>query len=98
MQNFVIIVLIIVAVVAMVLGGWISFADMDNSATITVHKDEVKKDTEQAVKKSEEFIEDAASEGRKLIDKTEETSVSDEPVKEESGFKSEPSKAVDSPR
>ncbi|QDT90216.1 hypothetical protein [Gimesia algae] len=98
MQNVIIIVLIIVAVAAMVLGGWISFAEMDDSATMTIHKNEVKKDTEQAVKKGEEFVEDAAREGRKLLDNTEDAANSDEPFKGESDLNRDQSEALETPK
>ncbi len=73
MQNLIIVILIIVAVVAMVLGGWISFSNFDDDATMTIHKNEVNHDTEEAVQKGEEFIEKAADQGRKLIDQSEDS-------------------------
>jgi len=51
MQNIIIIILIIVAVAAMILGGWVSFANLDDRATMTIHKTEVKQDTESVLKK-----------------------------------------------
>ena len=98
MQNVTIVILIIVAIIAIVLGGWISFADMDDSATMTFHKSEVKKDTEQAVKKGEELVKDAAREGRKLIDNTEDAVDSDEPAEEEADFEPEQSEVLETPR
>lgn len=71
MQNLMMILLIVVAVVTMVLGGWVSFANLDESATITIHKEAVKQDTESAIKKGETLVEDAAQQGRDLIDQTE---------------------------
>ncbi|QDT41677.1 hypothetical protein Pan241w_17400 [Gimesia alba] len=73
MQNLIVIILIIVAVVAMVLGEWVSFADLNESSTITIHKDEVKKDTESALEKGEALIEDATQQGRDLIDQTQDS-------------------------
>ncbi|QDV49781.1 hypothetical protein Enr17x_18020 [Gimesia fumaroli] len=70
MQNLIVIILIIVAVVAMVLGGWVSFADLDESSTITIHKDEVKKDTESALEKGESLLDDATQQSRDLIGQT----------------------------
>ncbi len=98
MQNVIIIVLNIVAVVAMVVGGWISFADLDDSATMTIHKNEVKKDTEQAVRKGEELVEDAAREGRKLMNQTEDAIDSEESVEEESDINRNQTEALDTPR
>lgn len=98
MQNVIIIVLIIVAIVAMVLGGWVSFADRDDSATITIHKNEVEEDTEQAVKKGEEIVQDAAREGRKLFDGVEDAADSDEPVTQESDSDPDQAKVFKTPR
>ncbi|QDU49243.1 hypothetical protein [Gimesia panareensis] len=68
MQNSTIILLIVVAVVAMVLGGWISFTDSGDSASMTIHKDKMKQDTEAAVEQGEEFLKDTTDEGKQLID------------------------------
>ena len=73
MQNLIVIILIIVAIVAMVLGGWVSFADLNESSTITIYKDEVKKDTESALEKGKALIEDATQQGRDLIDQTQDS-------------------------
>lgn len=73
MQNLTIIILIVVAAIAMFVGGWVTFADVGQEATITIHKEEMKKDTESAIRKGEELIEDAAREGRELIDEAEES-------------------------
>jgi len=90
MQNVIIILLIIIAVVAMVFGGWVSFSNVDDSATMTIHKKEVKQDTEEAVQKGAELIEKATDQGRKLIDQDEN---SQSPQTD-----SESSKQVETPR
>ncbi|QDV17517.1 hypothetical protein Pan153_21700 [Gimesia panareensis] len=68
MQNSTIILLIVVAVVAMVLGGWISFTDSGDSASMTIHKDKMKQDTEAAVEQGEEFLKDTTDKGKQLMD------------------------------
>ena len=98
MRSIIIIVLILVALVAMVLGGWISFSDKDDSASMTIHKNEVKKDTEEAVQKGEDLVKDAAREGRKLIDKAEDEIDSEEPVEAEPDVKVEQPQASETPR
>lgn len=94
----IIIVLIIVALGAMVLGGWISFSDKDEDASMTIHKNEVKKDTEEAVQKGEDLMKDAAREGRKLIDKTEDEIDPEEPVEAEPDVSGEQPQTLETPR
>ena len=79
MQNIIIIILIIVAVAAMILGGWVSFANLDDRATMTIHKTEVKQDTESVLKSGEDLAEEAVAQSRKLIDQADDS----EPVKSE---------------
>lgn len=66
MQNSTIILLIIVATAAMVLGGWISFSDSGDSASMTIHKEKVKADTESAVEEGKELFQETADQGEKL--------------------------------
>ena len=60
-------ILIVAAVVAMVLGGWVTFSDSGDSASMTLHKEKVKQDTEAAVEKGEEFLKDTTDKGKQLI-------------------------------
>lgn len=84
MQNMIIIVLIIGAVVAMVFGGWVSFANLDDSATMTIHKEEVKQDTESVIKRGEDLVERAVDEGQKMIDQTDDSKpVQSEPANQQ---------------
>lgn len=73
MQNIIIIVLIVGAVAAMVFGGWVSFANLDDSATMTIHKEAVKQDTESVIKSGEDLAEKAAEQGRKMIDQADDS-------------------------
>ncbi|QDU09805.1 hypothetical protein [Gimesia aquarii] len=70
MQSFTVILLIIVAMLAMAIVGWISFATFEDGATITINTKEMQEDTEAAIDKSEEFVEKAARKGRKLINQS----------------------------
>ena len=82
----------------MVLGGWISFSDKDEDASMTIHKNEVKKDTEEAVQKGEDLVKDAAREGRKLLDKAEDEIDTEEPVEAEPDVSTEQPQALETPR
>lgn len=68
MSNTTVVILIIVAVAAMALGGWISFTDSGDSASMTIHKEKMKEDTKAAVEQGEEFLESAADKGENLIE------------------------------
>ena len=61
--------IIVLAVIAMVFCGWLTFRQTDGSASVTLHKNEVKSDTKAAVEKGEELIDAAVEEGRDLIGK-----------------------------
>ncbi|MCA9034867.1 MAG: hypothetical protein KDA91_07055 [Planctomycetaceae bacterium] len=63
------ILIIGVAVLLMVVGGWVTVTNTDGSTTVTLDKDEVKADTAEAVKKGEDLVDGAVQEGRDLIDR-----------------------------
>ncbi|MFI4847524.1 MAG: hypothetical protein ACIAZJ_00375 [Gimesia chilikensis] len=68
MRNSTVIILIIVAVVAMAFGGWISFNDSGQKASVTIHKEKIKQDTESAVEQGEKLVNKATSKSKELID------------------------------
>ena len=68
MRNSTVIILIIVAVVAMAFGGWISFNDSGEKASVTIHKEKIKQDTESAVEQGEKLVNKATSKSKELID------------------------------
>lgn len=68
MRNSTVIILIIVAVVAMAFGGWISFNDSGEKASVTIHKEKIKQDTESAVEQGEKLVNEATSKSKELID------------------------------
>lgn len=68
MRNSTVFILIIVAVVAMAFGGWISFNDSGEKASVTIHKEKIKQDTESAVEQGEKLVNKAASKSKELID------------------------------
>ncbi|MEQ8851963.1 hypothetical protein [Gimesia sp.] len=67
MRNSTVIILIIVAVVAMAFGGWISFNDSGEKASFTIHKEKIKQDTESAVEQGEKLVNKATSKSQELI-------------------------------
>lgn len=68
MRNSTVIILIIVAVVAMAFGGWISFNDSGEKSSVTIHKEKIKQDTESAVEQGEKLVNKATSKSKELID------------------------------
>ena len=68
MRNSTVFILIIVAVVAMAFGGWISFNDSGEKASVTIHKEKIKQDTESAVEQGEKLVNKATSKSKELID------------------------------
>ena len=50
------VLIIVVAVMAMVLCGWLTFATSDEAVSITIDKAEVKKDTSKAVEVGEKLL------------------------------------------
>lgn len=71
MRNSTVFILIIVAVVAMAFGGWISFNDSGEKASVTIHKEKIKQDTESAVEQGEKLVNKATSKSKELIDQGE---------------------------
>ncbi|QDU01876.1 hypothetical protein V6x_15590 [Gimesia chilikensis] len=68
MRNSTVFILIVVAVVAMAFGGWISFNDSGEKASVTIHKEKIKQDTESAVEQGEKLVNKATSKSKELID------------------------------
>ena len=68
MRNSTVIILIVVALVAMAFGGWISFNDSGEDASVTIHKEKIKQDAESAVEEGEKLVNTATDKGKELID------------------------------
>ena len=90
MQGSTILILIIVAFVAMVLGGWVSFTDSGDSASMTIHKEKVKADTESAVEQGKELLEQTQDQGEQLLDQS-----SQEQPKQKSSTEPERQETID---
>lgn len=52
----------------MAFGGWISFNDSGEKASVTIHKEKIKQDTESAVEQGEKLVNKATSKSKELID------------------------------
>ncbi|HUG19768.1 MAG TPA: hypothetical protein VMM56_12360 [Planctomycetaceae bacterium] len=79
-------VLLIISVIVLGLAfvGWLKYSDSEANTTITIDKQEVKKDTEAAVEKSKEVLEDVKQKASEVLDRNgEQTEAEDENVPEE---------------
>ncbi len=59
--------IVIGVVVLMVIGGWITFNNTGDKATVTIETQEIKKDTEEAVEKGKELIDKAAARTKEAV-------------------------------
>lgn len=61
------------AVVAMALGGWLTFASSDEDVSITVNKAEVKEDTGKVVEAGEKLLDEISETAGKSVDAAKES-------------------------
>lgn len=80
-----IVLISVVAVMGMVLCGWLTFANSDEVVSVSIDTAEVKEDTSKAVKAGEELLEkvseateNAAENTEQFVDETIEKSTTDE--------------------
>ena len=73
--------LILAAVVLLAaLLGWLSFGNSDDSATMTIDKQEVRQDTEAAVEKAKEVAEEAKQKIQEAVGEDQPADSPDEPA------------------
>ena len=73
MQSFTIICLIVAAMVAMAVIGWISFATFEDGASVTINTKEMKEDVSEIAEKGEELIDKATVSSQKILEQSEES-------------------------
>ena len=60
--------IVVLAVVAMAFGGWLTFGSSDEDVSITVNKAEVKEDTEKVVKAGEKLLDEISEKAAESVD------------------------------
>lgn len=53
-------ILVVIAIVLMVLGGWLYFRETDDSSGVFIDREKARQDTQQAVEEGEELLHKAA--------------------------------------
>ena len=65
--------IVVLAVVAMAFGGWLTFSSSDEDASITVNTAEVKEDTKKVVAAGEKLIDDLSEKADASVDAVKES-------------------------
>ena len=78
MKATTLIIWLIIGIICMAFAGWITFDSYSGGASVELNTNEMKKDTDEVIRKGEELIDKASEEGEDLIDNEEDVDTTEE--------------------